>query len=104
MSANNQVFINFQLAQHHLDSDENTLEVFVSTNFDGTNVSTATWKKVEASIPTQNDSWYAFKDAGLIDVSSYTGTLYVGFKFVGSGTDTALDGAYMVDDFKVLAK
>ncbi|WP_298878445.1 DUF5689 domain-containing protein [uncultured Polaribacter sp.] len=104
MSANSQVFINFQLAQHHLESDENTLEVFVSTNFDGTNVTAATWEKVDASIPTQSDSWYAFKDAGLIDVSSYSGTLYVAFKYVGSGTDTALDGAYMVDDFKVLAK
>lgn len=104
MSAHSQVFVNFQLAQHHLDSDQNTLEVFVSTDFDGTNVTAATWEKINANIPTMSDSWYAFKDGGLIDLSAYTGTLYVGFKFVGSGTDTTLDGAYMVDDFKVLAK
>jgi len=35
---------------------------------------------------------------GLVDVSSYSGTLYVGFKYTGSGTDTSLDGGYFVDD------
>ena len=104
MSSNSQVFVNFQLAQHHLDSPENTLEVFVSTDFDGSNVTGATWEPISANIPTQADSWYQFKDAGLIDVSSYTGNLYVAFKYVGSGTDSDLDGAYMVDDFKVLGK
>lgn len=105
MSAHSQVFVNFMLAQHHLDDDQNnTLEVFVSTDFDGTNVTSATWNPISVNIPTQSDSWYQFKDAGLVDVSSYTGTLYVGFKFVGSGTDTTLDGAYMIDDFRVLAK
>ena len=93
------------LAQHHLDDDQNnTLEVFVSTDFDGTNVTSATWNPITVNIPTESDSWYQFKDAGLVDLSSYTGTLYVGFKYVGSGTDTNLDGAYMIDDFRVLAK
>lgn len=105
MSAHSQVFVNFMLAQHHLDDDQNnTLEVFVSTDFDGTNVTSATWNPITVNIPTESDSWYQFKDAGLVDLSSYTGTLYVGFKYVGSGTDTNLDGAYMIDDFRVLAK
>lgn len=104
MSANSQVFVNFQLAQHHLQSTENTLEVFVSTDFDGTNVLSATWEPISVNIPTQADSWYQFKDAGLVDISSYSGTLYVAFKYVGSGTDTDLDGAYMIDDFRVLGK
>jgi hypothetical protein len=40
---------------------------------------------------------------GLIDVSSHTGTLYVAFKVVGSGTNTTLDGAYQIDDFSMIA-
>ncbi len=104
MSMHSQVFVNFMLAQHHLDSDQNTLEVFVSTDFDGTNVTAATWQPINANIPNMSSSWYAFQDGGLIDLSSYTGTLYVGFKYVGSGTDSTLDGAYMIDDFKILAK
>ena len=39
-----------------------------------------------------------FQDVGLVDVSSYSGNLYVAFKYVGSGNDTSLDGGYFVDD------
>ena len=92
------------LAQHHLDSSANTLEVLVSTDFDGSNVAAATWQAISANIPTQADSWYQFKDGGLIDLTAFTGTLYVAFKYTGSGTDTDLDGAYMIDDFRILAK
>lgn len=104
LSAHSQVFVNFMLAQHHLDSSANTLEVLVSTDFDGSNVTAATWQAISANIPTQADSWYQFKDGGLIDLSSFSGTLYVAFKYTGSGTDTDLDGAYMIDDFRILAK
>ena len=104
MDAQTNEFLNFQIAQHHLDSEENTLEVFVSTDYDGTNVSAATWQQISANLPTQSDSWYTFKDSGLVDLSSYIGTLYVGFKVTGSGNDQTLDGAYMLDDFKVLAQ
>ena len=98
-------FINFKLAQHHLDDeDNNTLEVFVSTDFDGENVTAATWEKLNIAVPGEDISWYAFQDVGLINVSSYTGNLYVAFKYVGSGTDTSLDGGYFVDDLLFIKK
>jgi hypothetical protein len=104
MDAQTNEFLNFQVAQHHLDSVDNTLELFVSTDYDGSNVAAATWQPVSANLPVPSDSWYAFKDSGLVDLSTYTGTLYVGFKVTGSGNDDTLDGAYMIDDFKVLAQ
>ena len=104
MDSQTNEFLNFQVAQHHLDSVDNTLELFVSTDYDGSNVAAATWQSVSANLPVPSDSWYAFKDSGLVDLSSYTGTLYVGFKVTGSGNDQTLDGAYMIDDFKVLAQ
>jgi hypothetical protein len=92
-------YINFKLAQHHLDDEENnTLEVFVSTDFDGSDVLAANWDKINVTIPGQDVSWYAFQDVGLVDVSSYSGNLYVAFKYVGSGNDTSIDGGYFVDD------
>jgi hypothetical protein len=98
-------YINFKLAQHHLDDeDNNTLEVFVSTDFDGTNVTAATWEKQNVVVPGEDISWYAFQDVGLIDVSTYSGNLYVAFKYIGSGTDTSLDGGYFVDDVMFLKK
>lgn len=104
MDSQTNEFLNFQIAQHHLDSAENTLELFVSTDYNGSNVTAATWQPVSANLPVPSDSWYAFKDSGLVDLSSYSGVLYVGFKVTGSGNDQTLDGAYMLDDFKVLAQ
>ena len=92
-------YINFKLAQNHLDDEENnTLEVFVSTDFDGSDVLAANWDKINVNIPGQDVSWYAFQDVGLVNVSSYSGNLYVAFKYIGSGNDTSLDGGYWVDD------
>lgn len=103
MDAQNNEFLNFKAAQHHLESTDNTLEVFVSTDFNGSDVLGATWISVAANLPTQANDWYDFIDSGLIDLSSYTGTLYVAFKVVGSGTDQTLDGAYQIDDFSIIA-
>jgi len=103
MDAQENEFLNFKAAQHHLDSPNNTLEIFVSSDYDGTNVLATTWIQIDAAIPTQSNDWYEFVDSGLIDLSSYTGNLYVAFKVVGSGTDTTLDGAYQIDDVVLLA-
>ena len=99
LSGVSSAYINFKLAQHHLDDEvNNTLEVFVSTDFDGSDVLAANWDKINVTIPGEDVSWYAFQDVGLVDVSSYSGNLYVAFKYVGSGNDTSLDGGYFVDD------
>lgn len=103
MDAQDNEFLNFKTAQHHLDSPENTLEILVSTDYDGTNVLSATWEPVTASLASQSNDWYEFVDSGLIDLSSYSGTLYVAFKVTGSGTNLALDGAYQLDDLILLA-
>lgn len=103
MDAQDNEFLNFKSAQHHLDSPDNTLEVFVSTDYDGSDVLAATWQPVNATLASQSNDWYEFVDSGLIDISSYTGTLYVAFKVTGSGTDLALDGAYQIDDLSIIA-
>jgi len=102
MDAQTNEVLKFKSAQHHLDSAANTLEVFVSTDFDGTNVLAATWVPVSANLATMSDSWYDFVPSGAIDVSSYTGTMYVAFKVTGSGTDSQLDGAYHIEDVELL--
>ena len=100
-----QKLVKFKVAQHHLDvnSPNNGLEVLVSTNFDGTNVLAATWVAVPANIPTTSTAWYAFLGSN-VDLSSYSGTIHVAFKFTGSGTNTTLDGAFQVDDFKAFGQ
>jgi len=102
LDAQGSEFLNFKMAQHHLDSDENTIEVFVSTDFDGSDVLAATWEPISATLPTQSSSWYDFIDSGLINLSNYSGTLYVAFKVVGDGDD--LTAGYQLDDFSVLGE
>ncbi|WP_299394485.1 DUF5689 domain-containing protein [uncultured Gelidibacter sp.] len=102
MNAQSNEFLYFRAAQHHLDSPNNTLEVMVSTNYNGTNALDATWIAVEAALPSQSNPWYEYVYSGLIDLSSYTGTLHVAFKVTGSGTDTTLDGSYQIDDVFLL--
>ncbi|MHA7942672.1 DUF5689 domain-containing protein [Formosa sp. 3Alg 14/1] len=97
-------FLNFKMGQHHITSVRNTIEVLVSTDFNGTDVLNATWTEIEAKVPTKYDEWYAFKDSGLIDISQFSGTLYVAFRVTGSGTNEALDGSYQLDDFRVLTE
>ncbi len=92
----------FSTAQHHLDVDSplNSLEVYVSTDFTG-DVTTATWTQVSVNLPTQATSWYQFVSSGPVDLSSYTGTLHVAFKFIGSGTNLTLDGAFQIDNLQI---
>lgn len=96
-------YLSFKTAQHHLDSADNTLEVLISTDFDGTDIMAATWSPITANTASIGDSWYTFIESGLVDLSSYTGNVYIAFKYTGAGNDNQLDGAYMVDDFLVLA-
>ncbi|MFV5694238.1 DUF5689 domain-containing protein [Flavobacterium sp. LB3P122] len=96
----------FRSAQHHLDVDSplNSLEVYVSTNFDGLNVATANWIPILAKLPKQATPWYQFIGSGAIDLSSYKGKINVAFKYIGSGRDLALDGAFQVDDVQIFEK
>lgn len=95
--------LSFRTAQHHLDVDSplNTLEVYVSTNFDGVNINAAKWNRVSAKIPTQASTWNEFTGSGAIDLSLYKGKINIAFKYIGSGRNLALDGAFLVDDVQV---
>lgn len=103
MDVHTNEILTFRSAQHHLDVDSplNSLEVYVSSNFDGLNVKTATWVPVSVILPKQATPWYQFVGSGGVDLSSYTGTINVAFKYTGSGKNLALDGAFQVDDVQV---
>lgn len=95
--------LSFRSAQDHLDVDSplNTLKVYVSTNFDGLHINTATWIPLSARIPTQATPWNEFIGSGAIDLSGYTGKINIAFKYIGSGKDLALDGTFQVDDVQI---
>jgi hypothetical protein len=95
--------LTFRSAQHHLDVDSplNALDVFISNNFDGLNVTSATWIPLRAKLPTQATAWYQFVGSGGIDLSSFTGKVTIGFRYTGSGKTATLDGAFQIDDVQI---
>lgn len=98
--------LSFRSAQHDLkvDSPLNTLEIYVSTNFDGSNVTKAKWTKLDAKVPLLSTPARQFISSGGIDLSSYSGNIHIGFRYIGSGKDKTLNGAFMVDDVKIFGE
>ena len=72
----------FDVAGH-----EDGLSVLISTDFDGNDISTATWAPLNATLATFSDPEHAWISSGDIDLSVYSGTAYVAFKYVGNGND-----------------
>jgi len=95
-------FLDFQTAKKSISSNFNKIEVFVSSDFDGSDVLGATWVPINANLVTMGDSSNVFVNSGFVDISSYIGVLHVAFKVTGAGTDPLLDGTYRVDNVRVL--
>ena len=77
---------------------DNTFELFVSTDFDGTNVSAASWERIPFNVANQNTERFLYINSGIIDLSEYTGTLYFAFKVRGT---SSLTGGYQVDKVRL---
>lgn len=91
----------FQASQSFVSSNANSLEVFIATNFNGSNVATANWQPLQAVLPNSQSTYFEFIKSGVIDLSGFSGRAVIGFKVKGSGTNTSLDGSYQVDDVRV---
>ncbi len=83
-----------------------TLSVWISTDFDGSDVENATWTALSAAIldETDNASGYSdgFTSSGELDLSSYDGNGYIAFKY--DGNNTTETSTYQVDDFVLVAE
>jgi hypothetical protein len=90
MDAQDGEVLNFQTEYAYPDTGHYPLEVFVSTDFSGevSGIATATWEPLTVVIahPDVTSDWFSWVDSGSVDLSSYTGTLYVAFKYTGSDT------------------
>ena len=91
MNAQEGEVLNFQTEYAYPDSGHYPLEVFVSTDFNGqeSGISNATWEPLSGVViahPDVTSSWFTWIDSGVVDLSSYSGTLYIAFKYTGSDT------------------
>ncbi|MEZ0007692.1 hypothetical protein ABH942_003078 [Flavobacterium sp. 28YEA47A] len=89
----------FQTAQAYVTNAANTIEVLISTDFDGTNVTAATWQTLNATFPTTSSVYFQFIKSGVIDLSRFTGTAHIAFRVKGNGSSLA--GTYQIDNIRV---
>jgi len=78
----------------------NSLELFVSTDYDGTNFANATWQKVQYNNVTENITKFVYVNSGFLDLSSYSGQLYFAFKYKGYAASN-LNGGFKIDNIKI---
>ncbi|GAA4803865.1 DUF5689 domain-containing protein [Litoribaculum gwangyangense] len=84
-------------------SDGSNMEVLLSTDWDGTEsgISTATWGVLtDAYITQDSDSFSSWFDSGIVNLSCVSGTVYIAFKYTGSG-EADFDGTYELDDISI---
>lgn len=90
MDAQEGEVLNFQTEYAYPDVGHYPLEVFISTDFSGdeSGISSATWEPLSVTIahPDVTGDWFSWVDSGSVDLSEYTGTLHIAFKYTGSDT------------------
>ncbi|WP_298221526.1 choice-of-anchor J domain-containing protein [Flavobacterium sp.] len=93
----------FQSAHAFLSSADNTLELMVSTDYDGNiaNFNQSSWVSIPAKTPTVFNDFYEYVNSGAIDLSGFKGTLHFAFKYKGSGVNQNLDCTYQIDNIRL---
>ena len=93
----------FQAAHAFLTAADNTLELMVSTDYDGNvaNFNNSSWLSLPVTTPKPSNDFYEYINSGVVDLSMFTGTLYFAFKVRGSGTNTNLDATYQIDNIRL---
>ncbi|PIA78713.1 hypothetical protein BFR04_04040 [Gaetbulibacter sp. 4G1] len=84
-------------------ADSSYMEVLYSLDWDGNeaNITSATWGVLSAAyVVKDSDSFVAWFNSGVVDLSCISGTIYIAFKYTGSGQDT-FDGVYELDDISI---
>lgn len=77
-------------------SGSGTLEVYAMTS---PSPATATLTRLNADIPSPTGSWSDFIPSGTIDLSSFSGTIYIGFRYVGA--ESTGYTTYRIDDLMI---
>lgn len=87
------------VTQAAYQAENSTLEVYVMT---GENPKYSTNTKVEANIATPPSSGYSsWVNSGVIDLSEYTGTIYIGWRYYSEHGGSGGSTTYCIDNVSV---
>jgi len=94
----NQPKMEFETAKAYWD--HSGLSVLISNDFDGMNIENATWTPLSATLAGENDPDHEWIPSGVIDLSVFSGTVWVGFRYEGDD-NASQNTTFRVDDVKV---
>jgi hypothetical protein len=103
LDTTSQEFLSFETSNSFANGSE--LEVLISTDFDGeeNNITTANWTLLPAKIVADGEGYKNWVHSTYIDLSSYSGTAYIAFKYLGN-SNVNFDGTYELDNIVINAK
>ena len=103
LETTSQEFLSFETSNSFANGSK--LEVFISTDFDGNkdHIKQATWTILPAKIVSNSISFKKWVHSTYIEISSYSGTAFIAFKYSGSGNSN-FDGTYELDQIIIHAK
>ncbi len=77
--------LSFKSAQAYWAHGSDTpLEVYVSTDYDGTNFESANWTKLNPNLANSGNANYEWVESGDVDLSAYPGNVAIAFRYKGS--------------------
>ncbi len=92
----NGTILNFDTAKAYWTHD--ALSIWISTDFNGVDVTAANWQPLNARLATDTDANHAWINSGDIDLSAYAGQkVFIAFKYVG-GDNANSTSTYRVDN------
>ena len=101
LDTNNGVTLNFQTSNSFANGSN--MEVLFSSDWDGAEatITSATWGVLPAAYIVQDSDFFGdWFDSGNVALSCGTGSIYIAFKYTGSG-DPDFDGTYELDQISI---
>ncbi len=87
--------LEFLSAQTHYSHDG--FNVYIATDFDGSDVQGASWESLPATLAGENNDWNEWIPSGLIDLSAYSGIVHIAWRYEGSHPE-GNNGTFRVND------
>ena len=89
--------LSFRSAQAFFQHDG--LSVWISKDFNGSNFNVSTWTQLSGRLAGVNSGQNQWVDSGDIDLSEFSGTVYIGFRYVGNSMDNTT--TFRIDDVRI---
>jgi hypothetical protein len=98
LDASSAPVLQFQSAHEFLSHDG--VGVYISVDFDGNDVTTATWEPLPATLAGPANPNHQWVNSGIIDLNDYSGIVYIAWRYEGSHPQ-GQNGSFRIDNVQL---